>query len=273
MTLVDTHVHLYNAFRLSRALDCAATNFKRWNTHLGLPTRIPPLLMLVEAEDDDVFLRLRSGDLIEEDLGRWSVSRTGDAISLSLVRDDGDQLIIVAGRQLTTTEGVEVLALACVEDLRDRRSLIDTIAWTFRHGGMPVLPWGFGKWLGRRGRLVRQIIETEWSHKLALGDTSYRPRAPYPPRNFRMAASRGIPILAGTDPLPYAGQQGKIGRYGVVLREEIDAGQPGCSARACLRSLLGPVESYGQREPLLPNLRLQTHMQLRKLANRPPRGP
>ena len=269
MTLVDTHVHLYGVYQLGRAFDRAVLNFGFWKKRLGLPRGIPSLLMLAEAEGDDVFLRLQSGGLVEDDLGPWSVRRTGDPISLSLVRDDGGQLTIVAGRQLNTTEGVEVLALACVEHVRERRSLVDTIAWTLGHEGIPVLPWGFGKWLGRRGRLVRQIIESEWSAKIALGDTSYRPLAPSPPRNFRMAASHGIPILAGTDPLPYAGEQGKIGRYGLVLREEIDPGHLGCSARAYFGSLRGAVERYGQREPLLPNLWLQAHMQLRKRRNCP----
>ncbi len=263
-SLVDTHVHLYGVFQLHRAFDGAVLNFRRWKDELGLPRRAPSILLLAETAGDDVFGRLRTGSVPREHLRSWSVAETGDQISLFLTRDDDERLIVVAGRQMTTTEGVELLALACTAQSQDRHPLLDMIAFISSNGGQPVLPWGFGKWTGKRGRLVEQILESSWATTIALGDTSYRPRTGRLPLPFRKAHDHGIPIYPGTDPLPFAGQESKIGRYGLVLREELDLRRPGFSLRGHLLSLRGPVERYGAGEPFLPSLGLQLRMQLWK---------
>ncbi len=268
MSLVDAHVHLYGVFQLHRAFDGAALNFRRWKDELGFSRNTPSILLLAETAGDDVFERLRTGSMPREQLRSWSVGETGDQISLFLTRDENERLIVVPGRQMTTTEGVELLALACTAQPQDRHPLLDMIAFISRNGGQPVLPWGFGKWIGKRGRLVEQVLESSWATRIALGDTSYRPRTGRLPSPFRKAHDLGIPIYPGTDPLPFGGQESKIGRYGLVLREELDLSRPGLSLRGHLSSLRGPVETYGAGEPLLPNLGLQIRMQLLKPGRR-----
>jgi len=70
-------------------------------------------------------------------------------------------LAIVAGRQLVTREGLELLALATGQELASGRSLTDSVRATLDVGGIPVLPWGFGKWWFQRGNTVRDFLQTE----------------------------------------------------------------------------------------------------------------
>ena len=135
MSLVDAHVHLYGVFQLHRALDGAVLNFRRWKDELGLSRKAPSILLLAEATGDDVFGRLRTGSMPPEQLRGWSVAETGDQISLFLTRDDDERLIVVAGRQIRTTEGVELLALACTAQPQDRQPLLDMIEFISRNGG------------------------------------------------------------------------------------------------------------------------------------------
>jgi hypothetical protein len=266
MSLIDAHVHLYGVFDLHLALDSAARNFQYWKERLGCSRSSFSVLLLAEAGDDDVFTRLQSGSLPRQ-LRRWSVSETGEPISLALTRDDGEQLILVAGRQVTTPEGIELLALACTAQ-PTRLPLLEGVAFISEHGGLPVLPWGFGKWIGRRGKIVERILGSSEATGIALGDTSYRPRTGRLPPNFRKARDHRIPIYPGTDPLPFAGQESVIGSYGFVLRRELDPTRPGHSLLDQLSRSRGPVEPFGAREALLPNLSLQFRMQALKLRRR-----
>ena len=268
MNLIDAHVHLYSTFRLHRAFDSAARNFRFWRETIGLPAETISVMLLAEAGDDEVFRQLRSGSL-QGKLGRWSVHTTDDAISLCLRRADGERLLLVAGHQITSAEGVEVLGLACASKPPDRLPLLDAMEVIAEEKGMPVLPWGFGKWIGRRGRIVQQIVRSPAAAtRIALGDTSYRPRTALLPQSFRTARALGIPVYPGTDPLPFQGEEDKIGRYGLVLRASLDASRPGISVRDHLSHTRSLVEPYGTRESTVANLILQLRMQLLKRRRR-----
>lgn len=71
-------------------------------------------------------------------------------------------------------------------------------------------------WIGARGRLVREVVESEPdSGGFAVADNGNRPVGwPYPGL-LRRAKRRGIPVLTGSDPLSVPGDEARIGTAGV----------------------------------------------------------
>ena len=97
-----------------------------------------------------------------------------------------------------------------------------------------------------------------------LGDNGNRPFFWPLPALFARAASRGIRNLAGSDPLPFPGQENKVGSFGVRLSGRIDPLRPFSSLRSLLRNPEVPLYPYGRSERLYPFVRHQIGMRLRK---------
>lgn len=85
------------------------------------------------------FDALRTGQV--EPAG-WLLTPTLEDRSLSARRQDGQTMILVAGRQLTTREGLEVLAIGTRTPLADGLPLDETLARIRAADAVPVLPWG-----------------------------------------------------------------------------------------------------------------------------------
>ena len=134
------------------------------------------------------------------------------------------QLILVAGQQIVTRENIEVLGLQMTGRIADRISAEQTVQSVLDQGGIPVLAWGFGKWLFGRGRLIRQLLDRFEPAQMALGDSTMRPYGWLTPLIFRAAQRRGFRILHGSDALPFAGEEYWPGRY--HSRISIDESDP-----------------------------------------------
>jgi hypothetical protein len=264
---VDAHVHIHGCFDLSKFLDEAARNFRAAAGELGFSTGAVGCLMLAESEGVDRFQELRNKLQLAE-LPGWTCRPVLEACSLIACRSDEpsgtDALVVIAGRQITTAERVEVLALATRLEIADGAPLDVVIDRAIEGGAVCVLPWGFGKWTGRRGAKVKRILESPRAGQLFLGDISGRLASGPRPMLFRFAESKKIPILPGTDPFPMAGQVYKPGRYGFVLPHGYDATSPAGHVRSCLSSLRTQPRDYGRREPIGRFVRNQLYMQLAK---------
>ena len=79
-----------------------------------------------------------------------------------------------------------------------------------------------------------------------MGDSAARPRLSPRPRLFREAARRGLAVLPGTDPLPFAAEAGRAGSYGAGLPGSFDLGRPLASLRALLARPSG-LRTFGRR--------------------------
>lgn len=266
----DGHVHVHRCFDVKRLLDCATANFAAAS---GSPDRRgagPGVLLFTESAGDHFYHRFR--EQTEQDpLGPWSFRRTGDPISLTALRGKEPRLILVAGRQVATAENLEVLALGCDEEFPDGRSLHETLEAVRRSGGLPVVPWGFGKWWFRRGRLVKGLVQNEDPADFFLGDNGGRLRFGPRPTLFSKAEARGIRILPGSDPLPFPHHATRVGSFGFWLAGPLDSECPGQSILEALRRRETVVEPYGRGERLLPFVRNQLAMQMRKRQQRGPR--
>ena len=206
--LVDGHVHLHDSYDEARFFETACANLSRHGT--GRPT-----LLLAEMGGQEIFARWRNGNVA------WPIRATDEAVSFLV----GEKLLVIAGRQIVTAERIEVLAIGC-EKIPDGLTLNATIASVRDTGAVPVLPWGVGKWIGKRGRLVAKAAARD---RVLLADNAGRPPGWPRPRLFEQHV-----ILRGTDPLPLSREQERIGKYGFVLEGRFDSWRrPGQSPARC----------------------------------------
>lgn len=220
MILVDFHVHLYDCFSLSEALTAAAENFQETADKVG-STDYQSVLCLTESCGYDVFGQLQAGLTMPH----WRCETTGEEESLVLVAK-ARRIILVAGRQINTHERVEVLALGTRQLFGDNLPLQETLKQVVEAGGLPVLPWGVGKWSGHRGRLVSEVLlASTWP--VFAGDNGGRPYGWPTPGVFAEVVRRERTVLPGSDPLPISAEQGRIGSFGAVARETLGEQTPG----------------------------------------------
>ena len=262
--LVDAHVHVHPGFAGDAFLDAALGNFRKAAAALGRPEGFLGCLLLAEISE----MRrmpgwLRRANRPEGD-GMWSFERTGEAESLVARRGrNGERLLVIAGRQVATREGIEVLALAGDAGVLDGLPLGETLQRVRMSGALPVLPWGFGKWWGRRGQLVAGALAHRGSAPLFLGDNAGRPTWGEP-LLFRQARDCGVPVLPGSDPLPLSWHAGRAGSYGFVLEAELDAEHPAWDLRRRLRELRESPRVFGHRVTLPGFLRDQAALRVRR---------
>lgn len=238
---LDAHVHLYPSFDPRHWLDAAAANLEiARRGRLGV-------LMLTETGLDDAFAMLAAAG----EIGDWRIEagvEPGLLIARRRERTDAGPatLWIVQGFQAATREGLEVLALATTERPADGASLAATVEAVRAAGGIPVLPWGFGKWTGRRAKVLAAFLAEADPAKLHLGDNGGRPRGwptPAPLRRWQAEGGHGS-CLSGSDPLPLPDAVDRVGCMGVQWEGRLDAGRPLSSLRRALRDPGTPLAPW-----------------------------
>jgi hypothetical protein len=259
--LIDAHVHCHRCYAAPAFLDHAAAGFAAAARELGLAAPAIGWLLLAELADDHYFDDLRHRRL--EPPG-WTLGATREDISLIARREEAPTIVLVAGRQATTSEGLEVLALGSDAPLADGERLATTIEHVRASGAVAVLPWGFGKWWGRRGRTITRYLETVAGGGVFLGDNAGRPELLPAPPQFAHGAARGLFVLPGSDPLPLSTAAAKVGRYGCVLEGAVDAARPAAGLLRLLTDLPRQPASFGRRDGLAACLVKQVAMQWRK---------
>ena len=256
-TLVDAHVHIHPCFPVESVFDGALENFRKAGEDLGLPGTTGCLL-LTEMAGRHWFRDARGT------AGGWTLARTEEEGSLIARRSSGESLVVVAGRQIVVQERLEVLALGKDVDIPDRLSLDETLRRVRDSGALPVLPWGFGKWSGRRGAIVAATLARPGG-ELYLGDNSNRLHIAGVPRLLREAGE--ILVLPGTDPLPFPSHAGRAGSFGFVLETALDPLRPAEDLLRRIRALREQLRTYGRGETLPRFLRTQASLQLRQVSS------
>ncbi len=265
MIAIDAHVHFYPMFDIDRFLDTAATNLAAASmaaNHAVQPPRLAGVLCMAETADCRWFetltdgLRLGSG---------WTVEATPEVCSRYLIAPHGQRLIVIAGHQVVTQENVELLVVGQTEKPKDGQPAEHLVFGLKRAGeALMILPWGFGKWWGRRGALIKSLIEAHRDN-LYVGDNSGRTSFLRRPRILEYAESLGIADLAGSDPLPLAGEEATVGRLAVCVDDLIDLDHPFDSLKRSLAQT-DKIRRYGRNERPLKFAKHQLLMQARKRA-------
>jgi hypothetical protein len=259
--LADTHVHVHDCFDPDRVLDAAALNFDRAAPDQAPAHRLDILCLTdVCGQQTDLFLceTLRQSK-------SWRFSFPSDQSSVCAERRDGRRLHLLPGRQIISKENLELLALNCRHDVADRiwalPALIDEV---WKCGGVPVVPWGFGKWTGRRGEVVRQLMETR--NDFLLADNGNRLQGTPLPVLLEEGRRKGFAILAGSDPLPLKSQERRTATYGV----RATLGPPETNPAQAFRQLVAAKTwtIYGQLTSPAAFLFCQVRMQIIKRIGR-----
>jgi hypothetical protein len=245
--LVDGHVHFHRCFHEPAFFDRAWLNFQAGAAAAGISNVAAGCLLLTERARESYFERLRRHDRIK--CSAWALRPTAEAISLLACRPGGERMLVIAGRQVVTREGLEVLALGTSASFRDGLDLASTVAAVRAADALLVLPWGFGKWSGRRGQLLERFLQADQARPIFLGDNGGRSAALGTPPQLKWAAEHGLIVLPGSDPLPLRGEVNRVGGHGFVLEGEIASERPAAGLKQQISSLERQPPTFGDLKP------------------------
>lgn len=271
---LDAHVHIHHDFPLEELFDAALFNFHEAAAAAGDSESRDYVLLLTENVGVNVFSKLQS--IAESDVvspsahpsssaGRWQYHTVGEPNCLLARNRKEESLYIFAGLQLISSEELEVLSLCATLNCANRTfSLEDMITQVWEAGGVAVVPWGVGKWMGRRGAVLDTFIHDGHRYPVILGDNGNRPMFwPYP-KYLAAAEQKGWPIISGSDPLPVAGHHRRVGTYGTwVAGRRLDGARPVTDIKSILTSADG-LKPFGKKAGVFHFLRDQLLVNMRK---------
>jgi hypothetical protein len=275
--LIDSHVHIHPDFPVDRFLDAAWDNFTRIADRNEMSGNLSYVLALTEGNGIDIFTSLKQQSRLPGDGAPglavstvYEFFQTAEPDSL-IARRGERTIVLVAGRQIIRKENIELLSLLCSFKIEDKTlSLADLAKTVVDKGGLPVLPWGVGKWWGARGRVVAALLHSAIDFPLFLGDNGNRPTFWPEPALLRQSRDMQIPVLSGSDPLPLASHLMRSGSYGVLLPDgELFKDYPVASLHKMLISGK-EITGFGSRAGSLQFIIDQLRVNLRKrFARRP----
>jgi hypothetical protein len=236
--MVDGHVHAYDAAHLPELLAAAASHFsesapagKNWSG----------LLLLADPQGVNSEPWLQA--LAATPPQGWQYDGSQTPLLFHFRSPGGARISVLRGQQLVTSEGLELLAIGATTPARPA-PLAVMIANGRAAGHLVVVPWGVGKWLGKRGRLLKSTLDSQAGAGVLLGENGGRPWF-WPTESLvSEARARAVPVLPGTDPLPLPGEEHRVGSMGAIM--EIAPGAAGSAADLLARIAKGGWRSYGR---------------------------
>lgn len=259
---IDGHVHLYPVYDLPAAVHCGVQNLR--NQAEKFNSEVISVWLLVERSDANFF------EQIYRDPGQFSreglkFDRGKDDVTITVARDGAVILYLFAGRQLVTSEGLEVLSLVSNLNIPDRQQSMDQVIQAVKHsGGIPALNWAPGKWFFQRGQVVARQIATRSIDEIFIGETTLRHTLWPAPKLIQKARKKGFPIIAGSDPLPFPGEERGIGSYGFLIEGEFDPEQPSRSLRNLIDHQRKSIRIIGKRNNVFTFARRQFKIMMEK---------
>ena len=250
---VDGHVHFYPEFSVPDFFQAAWKNFAKLQDTHALGEDADYAICLTEGGSHDMFSTLcEMADSGSGDIHSTGVfKRTEEANSL-IVEQDGRRLYVFGGRQYVSQESIELLSLFSREAIPDKSMPLSELAQKVAVGDtIVVIPWGVGKWVGKRGEVVKAFFEQKNDFTLFCGDSGNRPLFWPTPSLLSFATQKGIPLLSGSDPLPLASHCRRVGSSGTLLvNGNISASHPAASLQEQLVTEKSRTEFGVRMNPL-----------------------
>ncbi len=251
---VDTHVHIRTCFPREQVFDSAAASFAAAAQELGRES-YTGVLMLTESATENAFKALAEctgtpGQPVTLDgWGSWQGSMCKDGRSILLTRDNPDSpacIVVVAGRQIDTSERLEVSVLGSDTFIPDGLPIEEVLSRASSEDTYQILPWAPGKWSLARGRMLDALLDRQAELGFALGDNGGRPWIWPTPGHIRKARRHGIPVFPGSDPLPFVPELRRMGSCGVTVAGGIDENAPASGLIGLFRTRGRDLETYGR---------------------------
>ena len=250
--IIDAHVHIYPQFDFSQAIKNSMLNFDA-SLSPEKKSKAIKIWLLTERSDCHFFARA-----LQVDVPDFSIEKAGEEALLVFDDKHNPMLYIFAGRQLVSSDNLEVCALTTTFSQPDKkRTTLDTIKAVQDAGGLAAINWAPGKWFGERGKIVEHLFEILHPTELFISDTTMRPTIWPTPRLMAAAHKRGFRVLSGSDPLPFRGEEKLIGSYAFEISDEFNAAEPAASVRAILNEAQNQIRVYGRRSGPLTFMRRQ----------------
>lgn len=220
--LLDLHAHIYPQYEIESALYYALYNLAtiRASYTYGM--------CLTERDSENYFEELQ-----KKEFSFLNIKKIDNVTLLVDFKNAPEKLYIFSGQQFITKEKIEVLSLISIKKNLSSLSLSETVDEIVKNGGIPVLPWSFGKWWGRRGFIINNYLKIADRKKVFLGDI--------PLRVLSDKLHSDIRILAGSDPLPVSREEELIGGFATEFKDELDISNPGRSAYDIVLNNSSPI--------------------------------
>ena len=232
LVLCDTHAHLHAGCDVSASWDAAYRNLCRFAAGQDFSALVFLADMAGQSFFDD--LHASTGTRLGS---AWTVSETQEAVSVNLTRDDGACIHVIAGSQVVSRERIEVLLLGTRTRIGDGLPLDAVLQCASEREGWTVLPWGVGKWIGKRGALVASAFGARpGSAGVWACDNGNRPWFWPEPELIGRQRKLGVPVFRGTDPLRIPGDTLRIGSFGNRIVCDFDPERPFGSVDKAIRS-------------------------------------
>ena len=156
--LGDAHVHIQMVDDFAALATIARRNFCQIERLHGL-SEVERFVFLTECRAENRFEQAwHKADQSTVPGDHCGLRNTGESNTLRMGCGEVDSLVVVAGRQIVTAEAIEVLALGLNRLYPDGRPLATVIEDLSEEEVLLILPWGVGKWLGRRGRIIADLV-------------------------------------------------------------------------------------------------------------------
>lgn len=212
---IDCHAHLHPCFDIPVWLSYALQNLLSVDEDAE---RVVPVVIVVDrlgvSASEMLHAAHKAGTVSVESVlsdGSLLVAPRGGSF-------EGKSLLVIPGVQVVSKEGIEILGLGKTSRPEERIASSEQVRHILSEGGLPCVPWSPGKWLGRRGKVVHALFDIFGPHQITVGDISIRSAWGPPSPLLAHARSSGFPVLYGSDPLPFAGEEKFAGSFGVALK-------------------------------------------------------
>lgn len=248
--LIDGHVHIYPNFDLAAFFGAAQRNFGGR----------PGCLLLTETARDDAFAQLGQGASLPSG---WNLERFADDPAALRLQGAAGPILLISGYQVVSEEGIEVLTICTTTRLPVRLPLDEILTRVGEMGCPAILPWGVGKWMGRRGKILSDALARGLPKGVHLGDNAGRPGLWPEPPLFKVAHDAGIAVLPGSDPLPVPGGELDPGCFGFRLPGALDEHAPAQDLAHRLLDLSKQPASFGHRTGAVNFVRRQVQLRLK----------
>jgi hypothetical protein len=243
--IADMHSHLYPGQNITASIRAAWVRLAEFALKRPEEDQDIPALFLCwvhPSAPEETFPELAAHEWPEE----WRVVPFDRGIKLE---GEGDlpPLHLLEGRQIATSERLEVLGLGLQVMPPEKLTCTETIQYVLDQGGIPVLPWAVGKWMLTRKDVVSDQLTKFTPRQLLIGDSALRPKLWPESGIFKDARDVGFRVVAGSDPLPLPGEEERLGTYVTSFLETFTAAPPWELFRDTVLSRVDATSVHGSR--------------------------